>query len=178
MMKHLKDQALAIEHYGSTSVPGLSAKPILDILIIMPDSDHALDDVKSTLSIIGYDHEGDLGISGREAFKNRDRKAPYDGNGTEWPTHYLYVCNIRAPVVMEFLAFRDYLRLHPEDTSEYSRVKMEAAERYLHNIEGYMAYKKECAGQILEKAQSLKGKVSQYLDSVAASANRPKTKAL
>ena len=59
--------ALRIEHVGSTAVPGLSAKPIIDIDVVIKD-DSALDAVVSKLRAIGYMHEGDLGIAGREAF--------------------------------------------------------------------------------------------------------------
>ena len=63
----LGDLAMAVEHVGSTSVPGLSAKPIIDIDVVIKD-DTFFDAVVQKLSTIGYRHEGDLGIAGREAF--------------------------------------------------------------------------------------------------------------
>ena len=159
-------EALAVEHFGSTSVPGLPAKPILDIMVIIPDTVDAFKKIKLALNRIGYDHEGDLGITGREAFKNRDKYAPYDMTGREWPAHYLYVCKNHAPVIVEFLAFRDYLRQNPRDAAEYGRVKIEAAQRYPHDIDGYMAYKKECAERIIQKTESLKKSVIRYLNSL------------
>jgi GrpB-like predicted nucleotidyltransferase (UPF0157 family) len=157
-------EALAIEHFGSTSVPGLAAKPILDIMVIIPDTIDAFRKINLAVNRIGYDHEGDLGITGREAFRNRDKYAPYDMSGREWPVHYLYVCKNHAPVLVDYLAFRDYLRKNPRDAAEYGRVKMQAAELHPHDIDGYMAYKKECAERILQKAETNKKSVTQYLD--------------
>ena len=75
--------ALGIEHVGSTSVRGLSAKPIIDLDVIIRDNT-LLNDVIAALRKIGYEYEGDLGIAGREAFK-------YTGQGN-LPAHHLYVC--------------------------------------------------------------------------------------
>ncbi|NFS94782.1 GrpB family protein, partial [Clostridium botulinum] len=62
----LSGKIISIEHIGSTSVEGLSAKPIIDIDIVI---DRNFDEVKKELETISYIHEGDLGIYGREAFK-------------------------------------------------------------------------------------------------------------
>jgi len=159
-------EIIGIEHFGSTSVPGLAAKPVLDIMLIIPDTDQSLNKLKNALEKVGYDHEGDLGISGREAFKNRDRYAPYDMNGREWPIHYLYACRNHTPVLIEFLAFRNYLRNHPREVEEYRRVKLQAAELYPHDIDGYMAYKKECVANILQKAEAEKKQVRIYLETL------------
>ena len=79
----LDQLALAIEHVGSTSVHGLSAKPIIDIDVVIKDYS-MLDAVISALERIDYHHEGNLGIAGREAFK-------YEGK-THLRKHHLYVC--------------------------------------------------------------------------------------
>ena len=70
--------------------------------------------------------------------------------------HYLYVCKNHASVLVDFLAFRDYLRQHPKDAEEYGRMKMQAAEQYPHDINGYMVYKKECVENILQKTERKK----------------------
>ncbi len=159
-------EILSIEHFGSTSVPGLSARPILDIMVIIPDTANAFKKINTALKRIGYDYEGDLGITGREAFKKRDRYAPYDMSGREWPQHYLYVCKNHTPVLEEFLAVRDYLRENPHDVVEYGRVKLLAAEMYPHDIDGYMAYKKEIVERIIQKAEIMKKNVRAYLDTL------------
>jgi GrpB-like predicted nucleotidyltransferase (UPF0157 family) len=159
-------EIIGIEHFGSTSVPGLAAKPVLDIMLIIPDTDKSFSIIKSALDRIGYGYEGNLGIPGREAFKNKDKYAPYDMSGQTWPQHYLYVCRNHTPVLVDFLAFREYLRKHPKDAADYSRVKMQAAELYPHDIDGYMAYKKACAENILEKVEVDKRMVRTYLDTL------------
>ena len=74
---------IEIEHVGSTSVQGLSAKPIIDIDVVIKDYT-GLENAISALGKIGYQHEGNLGIAGREAFK-------YDGK-EHLRKHHLYVC--------------------------------------------------------------------------------------
>ncbi|MCR5121487.1 MAG: GrpB family protein [Ruminococcus sp.] len=124
--------ALSIEHIGSTSVRGLSAKPIIDIDVVINDRSQ-LDSVIAALGKIGYRHEGDLGIPGREAFK-------YDGK-EHLMKHHLYVCAKDCAELKRHLAFRDYLRTHPEAVKEYSRVKEEGAALYPFDIDKYIAHK-------------------------------------
>lgn len=128
----LGDLAVKIEHVGSTSVPGLSAKPIIDIDIVIKDYS-VFEDVVASLSSIGYHHEGDLGIPGREAFK-------YDGKDN-LRKHHLYVCTEDSKELNRHLAFRDYLLTHPDAVADYSRVKQEGASLYPYDIDGYIAYK-------------------------------------
>ena len=105
--------AIEIEHVGGTSVQGLSVKPIIDIDVVIKDYT-VLEDVVSALGKIGYQHEGNLGIVGREAFK-------YDGK-EHLKKHHLYVCPEDSPELRRHIAFRDYLRAHPEAVREYSRI--------------------------------------------------------
>ena len=124
--------AIGIEHVGSTSVQDLSAKPIIDIDVIIKDYT-VLGNVVSALGEIGYHHEGNLGIAGREAFK-------YDGK-KHLRKHHLYVCPEDSPELKRHIAFRDYLRTHPEAVREYSRIKEEGAKKYPDDIEKYIEYK-------------------------------------
>lgn len=128
----LGQRAIGIEHVGSTSVQGLSAKPIIDIDVVIKNYT-VLDDVISALEEIGYQHEGDLGIAGREAFR-------YDGKG-HLREHHLYVCPEDSPELKRHLAFRDYLRTHPDAVREYSRIKEEGAKQYPYDIERYIENK-------------------------------------
>ncbi len=124
--------ATAIEHVGSTSVEGLSAKPVIDIDVVIRDHT-LLEDVISALWKIGYQHEGDLGITGREAFR-------YDGK-EHMRKHHLYVCPSDSPELKRHIAFRDYLRTHPDAAREYGRIKEEGARRYPDDIDRYIEYK-------------------------------------
>ena len=128
----LADLSLGIEHVGSTSVPGLSAKPIIDLDVIIRDYS-LFDDVVAALGRIGYRHEGDLGVIGREAFH-------YDGK-EHLQKHHLYVCPQDSPELKRHFAFRDYLRSHPEAVQEYGRIKAEGAALYPYDIEGYIEHK-------------------------------------
>ena len=128
----LGQRIIGIEHVGSTSVQGLSAKPIIDIDVVIRDAT-VLEDVISALEEIGYQHEGNLGIIGREAFK-------YDGKD-HLQKHHLYVCPEDSPELKRHIAFRDYLRTHPGAVREYSHIKEEGANLYPNDIERYMEYK-------------------------------------
>ena len=128
----LGDLALSIEHVGSTSVPGLSAKAIIDIDVVIEDRSK-LPSVVKALATIGYIHDGDKGIPGREAFD-------YEGK-THLRNHHLYVCDKDAAELKRHLSFRDYLRSHPEAVKEYSRIKEEGAVLFLHDIDSYIEHK-------------------------------------
>ena len=101
--------AIEIEHVGSTSVQGLSAKPIIDIDVVIKEYNE-LKNVISALEKIGYQHEGNLGIAGREAFQ-------YDGK-EHLRKHHLYVCPEDSPELKRHIAFRDYLQTHPDAIQE------------------------------------------------------------
>ena len=124
--------AIEIEHVGSTSVQGLSAKPIIDIDVVIKEYNE-LKNVISALEKIGYQHEGNLGIAGREAFQ-------YDGK-EHLRKHHLYVCPEDSPELKRHIAFRDYLQTHPDAVREYSRIKEEGAELYPDDIDRYIEYK-------------------------------------
>ena len=121
-----------IEHVGSTSVPGLSAKPIIDLDIVL-NRQEDMKAVSAKLEGVGYIDEGNLGIEGREAFR-------YEGK-PELRSHHLYVCGLDSRELHRHLAFRDYLRKHPDAVQEYSDIKKQAASLYPEDIDGYIAYK-------------------------------------
>lgn len=130
---------LTVEHVGSTSVPGLAAKPIIDLDVVISDT-ISLDIVIEKLSEQGYIHEGDLGIHGREAFRYEDKPHLYK--------HHLYVCRESSCELKRHLIFRDYLRSHPEYATEYGAVKLEGAARYPESIDDYMNFKSDCIRRI------------------------------
>ena len=138
----LGELALGIEHVGSTSVPGLGAKPIIDIDLII-ESRASLPSVVEALGKVGYHHRGDLGIAGREAFGREDDTVPRDGSGRVWPLHHLYVCGQDSEELRRHLAFRDHLRHEPDAVARYDRLKRELAERFRHDIDSYIEGKRE-----------------------------------
>ena len=137
--KALGGLAIGIEHVGSTSVKGLSAKPCIDIDVIIEDYAD-FDKVVQKHNGIGYIHEGDLGIQDREAFRYTDKP--------HLLTHHLYVCPRYSRELRRHLTFRDFLRSDPEAVKKYSQVKETAAQLFPEDIDGYMAYKSPCIAEL------------------------------
>ena len=126
---------VGVEHVGSTSVEGMSAKPCIDIDVVIRDGS-VLSAVIDGLGGLGYVHEGDLGIKGREAFRYDDKP--------HLMKHHLYVCTQDSMELYRHVRFRDYLRGNSEAVKKYSRVKEAGAELYPDDIDGYMEYKAPC----------------------------------
>jgi len=123
----LADVAVRIEHVGSTSVPRLAAKPIIDMTVVVAargDVPVAID----RLARVGYRHRGNLGIDDREAFDH-----PVD-----LPRHNLYVCPEGTIGLINQLAVRDYLRAQPEASRRYAELKKRLAVEFPNDIESYV----------------------------------------
>ena len=133
------DLIIGIEHVGSTSVEGMSAKPCIDLDVIIKDYS-VFDTIVSKLETIGYIHEGDLGIKDREAFKYSDKP--------HLKTHHLYVCPQYSEELHRHMSFRDYLRSHPEAVRKYSSVKETAARMFPEDIDKYIEYKTPCIEEL------------------------------
>ena len=138
----LNGLALRIEHVGSTSVEGLSAKPCIDIDVVIADYT-VFDAVVQKLAAIGYTHEGNLGIPEREAFRYEEKP--------HLRKHHLYVCPRNSRELHRHITFRDYLRSHPEAAREYGRVKETAARLFPEDMDRYMAYKAPCIARLYEE---------------------------
>ena len=137
----LGDLAVGIEHVGSTSVRGMSAKPCIDVDVVI-ESSSLLDAVIARLADIGYIHEGDLGIKDREAFKYSDKP--------HLRSHHLYVCPAYSRELGRHIAFRDFLRANPTFRDMYGEVKSEGARLYPDDIDKYISHKSECIKRIYE----------------------------
>jgi GrpB-like predicted nucleotidyltransferase (UPF0157 family) len=118
--------ALRIEHVGSTAVPGLAAKPIIDLDVVVATPDD-LPAVIGRLRPLGYTHEGDLGVPGRDAF------AAPPGS----PPHHLYVCPAGSPALARHLALRDRLRADPAAARAYADLKRALADRFRNDRVAY-----------------------------------------
>lgn len=130
-----------IEHVGSTAVPGMAAKPIIDMTIVI-DTRNDLPAVINSLQTIGYRHEGDLGIPGREAF----------ASPTAPPAHHLYVCAANNENLARVLAFRDFLRTHPDAARTYATLKRSLAQRFRIDRVAYTASKTTFINEVLATA--------------------------
>jgi len=137
----VSDFAVGIEHVGSTSVPGLAAKPVIDIDIVVP-SRQDVPVATTRLASLGYTHVGDLGIADREAFDN-----PPGGLA-----HHLYVCPCESLALRNHIILRDYLRAHPVDVEEYSALKKKLARQFPHDIASYIEGKSDFILSVLARA--------------------------
>lgn len=123
----LNGNPVEIFHIGSTSVPGLRAKPIIDIMPVVLDIEQ-VDERIGEFEAIGYKAMGELGIPGRRYFRK----------GGENRTHQIHAFqydNVHA--ITRHLAFRDYLRSHPGVSAAYAALKSELAMRYPKDIGRY-----------------------------------------
>ena len=142
-IKHaLTTQSIAIEHIGSTSVPGLKAKPIIDIMIginSFPPSESLI----RQLCALGYTFKGEAGVPGRLYFTRRGQQsfnlAVVLLNGEHWTTN---------------IKFMNYLRKHPEECQEYEKIKSAAIESGATMLLSYSDFKRDFILSILKKIKS------------------------
>lgn len=127
----LGDEVISIHHFGSTSIPGLSAKPIIDILVIVRNI-NAIDAMTPELEALGYHAVGEYGIPGRRFF--------YKGTD-EVRSHHLHIYQTGNPHILRHLVFRDYLRTHPEPARTYAHLKEDLARQFPEDMEQYIAGK-------------------------------------
>lgn len=132
LTKAIGDNALKIEHIGSTSVEGLTAKPIIDILIEV-SSLTKLDLANEKLEALGYRVKGENGISGRRYFQK---------GGTQ-RSHQVHAFQTNDVHLLRHLAFKEYLIAHPEIATEYGAIKKFAASKCDNNAKIYMALKND-----------------------------------
>lgn len=122
----LSDIAISVEHVGSTAVPGLAAKPVIDIDVVVPPGEQT--EAIARLSSLGYEHRGDLGVPQREAFR------PPTGS----PRHHLYLCLSTSPALANHIAIRDHLRANPGEAVAYGDLKRRLAQEFHHDMDGYI----------------------------------------
>jgi GrpB-like predicted nucleotidyltransferase (UPF0157 family) len=141
--------AVRIEHHGSTAVPGLAAKPIIDIQIaverLQPGGPYA-----AALRSCGYVHMPHAD----------DARCPFFHRPAAWPhTHHVHVVEAGSEEERHTLVFRDYLRAHPEAARRYEALKRELAERYsgsdAESREAYASAKSSFVQSILHRADSV-----------------------
>jgi GrpB-like predicted nucleotidyltransferase (UPF0157 family) len=114
----LGDNVLAIHHIGSTAIPGIYAKPVIDILVEVGDL-AVLDDGNAEMEALNYEVMGEFGIPGRRYF----RKDNFKGIRT----HQIHAFQVGSPQIARHIAFRDYLIAHPDAARAYSELKARVA---------------------------------------------------
>ncbi|WP_342429553.1 GrpB family protein [Neobacillus sp. FSL H8-0543] len=113
------DEIIRFEHFGSTSVHGMKAKPVIDMMCIVR-SIEKVDSFNDKMSSLGYEVVGEWGIPGRRLLRK----------GGEYRTHHIHFYQFDNPQIERHLIFRDYLRAHPEEVARYSRFKEELSRRF------------------------------------------------
>lgn len=138
----LDDDLVDIHHFGSTSVPGLKAKPIIDIMPIVKDIEK-VDMLNEEMSKLGYECLGEFGIEGRRYFRK-------GGNDR---THHVHVFQSdNAYEIDRHLSVRDFLRTHPKEMKQYGDLKESLAKQFPKDIEAYMEGKDQFVKDLERKA--------------------------
>ncbi len=145
LYRNLVGTYYAVEHVGSTAVPGLWAKPIIDVDVVLRQG--KFENAKGRLVAAGYEHEGDKGVPGREAFRLADA-----GLRGALPEHHVYVMDANAEELKRHRAFRDFLRAHPEWVERLSAHKQEVAVRVGDDRQAYQDGKAALVEEILALA--------------------------
>ena len=143
LQKVLKDIAILIEHVGSTSIEGLSAKPILDIAVGVVDKEI----LYKTIDIMSRH-----GYQVKNSIEDRDEVLAIKGNGTNH-THYIHIMVASGDRCKNQILFRDYLRKHKETVKEYESLKKELAKIYKDERLNYTAGKNNFILSVLEEAK-------------------------
>ncbi|WP_405096908.1 GrpB family protein [Oceanobacillus sp. FSL H7-0719] len=134
------DLIIKCEHFGSTSVKGMKAKPVIDMICIVKNIDK-IDLFNNQMGTLGYDVAGEWGISGRRLFRK----------GGDNRTHHIHFYQSDNPEIERHLTFRDYLRSHPKEVAKYSRFKEELTKRY-ETTSGYSPAKRKFVDEMEQKA--------------------------
>ena len=143
------DALTAIAHVGSTSVPGLAAKPVIDLMVCVRSLDEARESVIGPLEALGYAYWLQDTTPGRLFFV---RGLPPNGPRT----HHLHIVADGDDQWQDSLNFRDYLRAHPDEARRYEELKRDLAGRFRHRREEYTNGKSEYILGVIQKARSLK----------------------
>ncbi len=138
----IADNCIAICHIGSTSVPGLAAKPIIDIMVVVRSLER-VDTVAEKFSDIGYEYLGEFGITGRR----------YLRKGGDERTHQIHIFQADDwNNIGRHLAFRDYMRTHEKERDEYAKLKKDLAQKFPYDIDGYCDGKEDFVREMEERA--------------------------
>lgn len=134
-------EVITVHHIGSTAVPGLAAKPVIDLMPVVKTIE-SVDGFNEKMSTLGYDAKGENGIAGRRYFQK----------GGDERSHHVHMYKDGSYEIIRHLAFRDYLRNFPGKAEEYGRLKQQLARRFPNDIESYINGKHEFAVKLEREA--------------------------
>jgi GrpB-like predicted nucleotidyltransferase (UPF0157 family) len=141
LIRACDDLPLRLEHIGSTAVPGLFAKPIIDILAGVPPRESRAPYI-AALVAIGYEHLGAYGVPGRNYFRRGTPRS-----------HHIHLVSWSSQLWRDHLAFRDYLRAHPDVAQEYAVLKRELAAAFPDDGRKYSEEKRPFIRSVLRAAR-------------------------
>ncbi len=138
----LGDNLMTVHHIGSTAIPGIYAKPVIDMIPVVRDIEK-VDNYNQSMESLGYEVRGEFGMSGRRFFVK----------ALDEPTFNAHVWQQGSPQIERHVQFRDYMIAHPQDAQAYSDLKRDLAEKYPHDIEGYCSGKDDFVQEIDRQAK-------------------------
>jgi GrpB-like predicted nucleotidyltransferase (UPF0157 family) len=147
----LGDAVVAIEHVGGTAVPGLPAKPVIDIMVGVPDIERAGQAVAGLINL-GYQYVPEL--------ESQLPERRYFRRGTP-ETHHVHMVTMGSDFWEEHVLFRDYLRSHPQAAEEYGKLKRGLANRFRFDRDAYRAGKVPFIDTVVDAARREAGRPSQ-----------------
>ena len=131
--KIFSDQLVSIHHIGSTSIPGIKAKPVIDIMVVVREIEQVQQFYQAMIDL-GYIPRGEHGIPGRRYFRK---------GSDEVHSHHVHVYGQGHQAILQHLNFRDYLRAHPMEAQAYNQLKGDLAQQYREDLAGYTEGKTE-----------------------------------
>ena len=139
----LGENIIAIHHIGSTAIPDIYAKPIIDILVEVKNL-VKVDERNSLMESLDYEVMGEFGIAERRYFRKNNQEGIR--------IYHVHIFEVNSKQVERHLAFRDYMIFHPEDADKYSELKRSLAQKYPTDIDSYMNGKDNFIKEIDRKA--------------------------
>jgi len=147
----LGDLLVDIQHFGSTAIPGIHAKPIIDVMVVVKQIE--LVDARNGAMIAGgYSPRGENGIPGRRYFVRLKEESARQGNGENHAAH-IHIYGPGNPHTADELLFRDFLRVNREAFTQYEAVKRQAASKHRFSPAKYVDAKHACVMEIMEQAK-------------------------
>lgn len=138
----LNDIIIDIHHIGSTAIPGIKAKPVIDILAEVKDIE-AVDQYNHEMEELGYEVMGEYGIPKRRFFRKGGNKR----------THHIHIFQAGNEEIERHINFKEYLITHPDKRREYSKLKEKLANKYTYDVESYTNGKSDFIKEIDRKAK-------------------------
>ena len=139
----LGENVVAIHHIGSTAIPNIYAKPIIDLLVEVRDITE-VDGRSSAMESLGYEVMGEFGIPGRRYFRKDNQEGVR--------THQIHAFEVGSAEVERHLTFRDYMIAHPGEAQRYSELKRKLAEEHPQSMDGYTDGKDRFIKEMDQKA--------------------------